>query len=67
MYSSKCVNTRQVALWLGVHPITVRRWRLQGRGPQWVRLGRAIRYRNSDVEEWIASRPRGGEEIGEAR
>lgn len=29
--------------------------RSKGRGPTFVRLGTAVRYRRSDVEAWIAS------------
>jgi predicted DNA-binding transcriptional regulator AlpA len=31
--------------------------RLTGNGPPFVRLGRLVRYRASDVEAWLASRP----------
>jgi predicted DNA-binding transcriptional regulator AlpA len=32
--------------------------RLTGDGPPFVRLGRLVRYRFSDFEAWLASRPR---------
>jgi predicted DNA-binding transcriptional regulator AlpA len=32
--------------------------RLTGDGPPFVRLGRLVRYRLSDVEAWLAARPR---------
>ncbi len=31
----------------------LRRWRLERRGPPFVRIGRLIRYRPSDLEEFI--------------
>ena len=31
----------------------LRRWRREGRGPQFVKLGRLIRYRQSDLECFI--------------
>ena len=31
--------------------------RLTGDGPPFVRLGRLVRYRSSDVEAWLAARP----------
>ena len=35
---------------------TLERLRLQGGGPLYVKAGRAVRYRESDLEEWIAAR-----------
>lgn len=34
----------------------VRNERAKGRGPAFVRLGRTVKYRRSDVSAWIASR-----------
>jgi predicted DNA-binding transcriptional regulator AlpA len=31
--------------------------RLTGEGPPFIRLGRLVRYRLSDVETWLAARP----------
>jgi excisionase family DNA binding protein len=35
---------------------TLERLRTSGGGPKFVRMGRSVRYRLSDVEAWIASR-----------
>jgi len=35
------------------------RWRVEGLGPAWLKVGRAVRYREGDVEQWLASRERG--------
>lgn len=32
---------------------TLQAWRSQGRGPGFVRVGRAIRYRKADLIAWI--------------
>lgn len=32
---------------------TLQAWRVQGRGPSYVRAGRAVRYRKSDLKDWI--------------
>ena len=48
---------------LGLKVATLRAWRHQGRGPAYVRLGRAIRYLAIDIEEFLNSnrhRPQGG-------
>ncbi len=37
-------------------PISVRtmqRWRLEGLGPRYIKLGRLVRYRQSDLDEFI--------------
>ncbi|WP_082557043.1 AlpA family transcriptional regulator [Modestobacter sp. Leaf380] len=38
---------------LDVSESTLRRWRALGEGPAFVRVGRQVRYRPSDVEEWL--------------
>jgi len=38
---------------LGLKVATLRAWRHQGKGPAFVRLGRAIRYLPSDVEKFL--------------
>ncbi len=37
---------------------TLAKRRLTGGGPQYLRIGRAIRYARSDLDEWIASTAR---------
>ncbi len=32
---------------------TLQAWRGQGRGPRFVRAGRAVRYRSTDLVSWI--------------
>jgi excisionase family DNA binding protein len=40
---------------LGLKVATLRAWRHQGRGPAFVRLGRAIRYLGTDIDEFLAA------------
>jgi predicted DNA-binding transcriptional regulator AlpA len=50
----KHLTTREVAEMLGLKPITIKLWRVQGKGPRWQRVGsRAIRYALSDVKAWL--------------
>jgi excisionase family DNA binding protein len=42
----------QVAERLGVSRFTVRSWRLKGVGPRFLKMGRAVRYRSQDVDEY---------------
>jgi hypothetical protein len=37
---------------LGLSSRTLQAWRSQGTGPAYVRAGRAIRYRRSDLVNW---------------
>ena len=39
---------------------TIRKWRAQGRGPRWIKVERGVRYRLSDVLEYLNTRPSGG-------
>lgn len=34
---------------------TLRRWRRNGHGPVFLRIGRKIRYKREDIEAWIDS------------
>jgi hypothetical protein len=39
---------------LAVRVATMRAWRLNGRGPRFVRIGRCVRYRPSVLAQFIA-------------
>jgi excisionase family DNA binding protein len=43
----------ELAAFLGVPLRTVYRWRYRGDGPAGYRVGRHVRYRRSDVEQWL--------------
>jgi predicted DNA-binding transcriptional regulator AlpA len=38
----------------------LRRWRLCGEGPQYVKLNNMVRYRESDLANWMAELPSAG-------
>jgi predicted DNA-binding transcriptional regulator AlpA len=50
----------ETARYLGIKPQTLRKWRLTGHGPPFVRIGESPRsrvaYRVSDIEAWVAAR-----------
>ena len=50
------LTQRQAAALLCLSERTLERFRVSGIGPKFVRMGKSIRYRLSDVEAWIASR-----------
>ena len=43
---------------LGLKPRTVDTWRVTGEGPPFVRIGRVVRYRQSDIETFLAGQLR---------
>lgn len=50
----------KVADHLNVSLASVRRWRLEHRGPRYIKVGSLVRYRPEDVESWLAALPTGG-------
>lgn len=50
------LTQRQVSEMLALSERTLERLRVSGLGPKYANYGRSIRYRQSDLEEWIASR-----------
>jgi len=51
------LTQREAANVLRLSQRTIERLRVSGVGPKFIRCGgRSIRYRQSDLEEWIASR-----------
>jgi predicted DNA-binding transcriptional regulator AlpA len=52
-------STEEVAEYLGDIPVrTLVQWRYKGIGPKYVKVGKYVRYRWSDVEAWLASQER---------
>ncbi len=50
----------QVAKQLRVSLASVRRWRLEKRGPLFIKVGVLVRYRPEDIENWLKALPTGG-------
>ena len=50
------LDTTQLAKAYGLAEVTLRKWRIAGTGPRFVRLGRCVRYRIADIESWVSSR-----------
>ena len=46
----------EIARYLQVPPKTLYAWRYKGEGPPGYRVGRHVRYRWADVQEWLESR-----------
>ena len=41
-----------------ISPRTLQRWRVEGVGPKWIKVGRLVRYRRSDLEAYLETRVR---------
>jgi excisionase family DNA binding protein len=51
------LTTHEAASYLRLSHRTLERLRVSGLGPKFIRAGgRAVRYRQSDLDEWVASR-----------
>jgi len=46
------LTSKELAARYKVCENTIRKWRIQGKGPKWIRIGGTIRYRLSDVESY---------------
>jgi excisionase family DNA binding protein len=53
------MTERELARMLKVSPRTLRAWRVEGTGPRWLKIGRGVRYRRRDVEQWLAEQGEG--------
>jgi predicted DNA-binding transcriptional regulator AlpA len=51
------VGEREVARCLAVSLATIRRWRLIGGGPKYLKIGNSVRYRPSEVNRFLETRP----------
>lgn len=55
------MTQEQLSAYLTDVPVhTLTQWRYLGTGPRWFKLGRHVRYRLDDVQEWLEQQRRGG-------
>ena len=52
--TDKLMTQREVKEITGLADSTLEQWRLKGKGPKFIKLGRLVRYRTSDVQNYIA-------------
>jgi predicted DNA-binding transcriptional regulator AlpA len=50
------IPEQEIAAAIGVKPQTLSAWRNQGEGPRFVKVGKLVRYRTSDINRWLATR-----------
>lgn len=52
------LTSREAAERMGIRPNTLEIWRVKGFGPTFLKVGRAVRYVESDVTDWLDSQAR---------
>ncbi len=61
IYSPHTLLTEtDVSKQLRVSLAALRKWRVSNRGPQFVKMGPLVRYRQDDIDLWLGSLPVGG-------
>lgn len=50
------LTTREAAQYLGLAVSTLNKWRCHGGGPEFLKLGRAVRYRRDDLDRFLEAR-----------
>ena len=48
------LTTEDAARYLGLSKSTLNKWRVYGLGPTFIKLGRAVRYRLEDLDQYLA-------------
>ena len=64
---SDLLNSVEAAKFLHLRPQTLACWRLYGKGPAFIRIGRIIRYDRRILEEWVSRNTVPTETRGEDR
>jgi predicted DNA-binding transcriptional regulator AlpA len=54
--SPRAVSETELARRIDVSTAVLRKWRREGNGPRFLKLGRLVRYLVSDVDAWLDAR-----------
>ena len=52
--NDKLLTQKEVKEITGLADSTLEQWRLKGKGPKFIKLGRLVRYRLTDVQAYIS-------------
>ena len=58
MELDEVLTPKEAAAALKVRVTTLSNWRVAGRGPQFTRVGRSVRYAKNDLAAYLAARTR---------
>jgi hypothetical protein len=61
------VCEKQAARILAVSVAALRRWRREGRGPEFTHLERCVRYNIKSIESWLAENTSGNKKAGDSQ
>lgn len=50
---NELINPHKLAEMLCLSEATLRKWRWEGKGPRFVKIGRKVAYRPSDITEYV--------------
>jgi excisionase family DNA binding protein len=53
VFQEKLMTSVELAGMMGVHRSTPKKWRREGRGPRYLKLGKSVRYALTDVQAWL--------------
>jgi predicted DNA-binding transcriptional regulator AlpA len=56
---SELLDEGRLATQLDVSRATLQSWRYAGKGPRYIKIGRLIRYRATDVDAYLRAQTRG--------
>lgn len=51
----RLIDTEELAKALGISSRTVDTWRTAGEGPDYIKIGAQVRYRETDIEQWLST------------
>jgi len=51
-------RTKAAANYLDLAPVTLEMWRVQGAGPEFLKLGKSVRYTQESLDAFLESRKR---------
>jgi len=54
--SGSLLDEHRAARYLGLRVKTLRNWRSAGKGPSYIKIGRIVRYRVTELDEFIEKR-----------
>ena len=54
-YSNRLLDTKRAASLLNCSPAAMAKFRVERRGPPYIKVGRLIRYRRIDLIRWLKS------------
>jgi len=53
---SQLVRSPLIAKYLGISSGTLRSWRCQGKGPEYIKIGATVFYDRNVIDQWLAAR-----------